>query len=59
MSFYSVKFTFFSIPSALLTWSVNQTSPEQNSILSELIIVKECGQILLTVQIGNKIFDAR
>ena len=59
MSFYSVKFTFFSVPSALLTWSVNQASVEQNSILSVVIIVKECGQNLLTVQIGNKIFDAR
>ena len=39
------------ISSALLAWSVNQTSAEKNSVLIVFIIVKECDEILLTVQI--------
>ena len=32
---------------ALLAWSVNQTSAEENSVLTVFIIVKECGEILI------------
>ena len=28
-----------------MTWSVNQTSTEENSVLTEFIIAKECGEI--------------
>ena len=41
----SVKLTLSSILSALLTWSVKQTSTEENSVLTVLIIVKEYGEI--------------
>ena len=43
-----VKFTLSSISSALLTWSVNQTSMKENSVLIVFIIVKECGKIFET-----------
>ena len=46
-SIISVKVTLSSISSALLTWSVNQTSTEENSVLTVFIIVKECGEILI------------
>ena len=36
-----------SILSALVAWSVNQTSTEENSALTVFIIVKECGEILI------------
>ena len=41
----SVKFTLSSISSALLHWSVNQTSTELNSLLTVFIIVKTCGEM--------------
>ena len=41
----SVKLTLSSISSALLTWSVNQTSTEENSVLTVFIIVKEFSKI--------------
>ena len=49
--------------SALLTWSVNQTSAEENSVLIVFIIVKECGEIFISCPsclLGtkvNKTFD--
>ena len=47
-----MKLTLSSISSALLAWSVNQTSTEENSVLTVFIIVRECDEIfLLTVQI--------
>ena len=39
--------TLSSISSALLTWSVNQTSTKENSVLTVFIIVKECGEIFI------------
>ena len=39
--------TLFLISSALLTWSVNQTLTEENSVLTVFIIVKECGEIFI------------
>ena len=59
----SVKLTLSSISSALLAWSVNQNSTEENSVLTVLIIVKECGEIVINCPnclFGtevNKIFD--
>ena len=43
----SVKLTLSSIGSALLKWSVNQTSTEENSIAIVFIIVKERGEIFI------------
>ena len=43
----NVKSTLSSISSSLLTWSVIQTSREENSVLTEFIIVKECGEIFI------------
>ena len=43
----SVKLTLSSILSALLTWSVKQTSTEENSVLTSFIIVKECDEIFI------------
>ena len=43
----SVKLTLSSISSALLTWSVNQTSTEENLILTVFIFVKVCGEIFI------------
>ena len=43
----SVKLKLSSIWSTLLTWSVNQTLIEENSVLTEFIIVKECGEIFI------------
>ena len=43
----SVKLTLSLTSSALLTWSVNQTSTEENSALIVFIIVKECGEIFI------------
>ena len=43
----SVKLKLSSIWSTLLTWSVNQTVIEENSALTEFIIVKECGEIFI------------
>ena len=37
--------------SALLVWSVNQTSTKENSVLTVFIIVKECGEIFISCQI--------
>ena len=42
-----VKLTLSSISSALLTWFVNQTSTEENSVLTVFIIVKECGETFI------------
>ena len=36
--------TLFAISSALLAWSVSQTSAKENSVLTVFIIVKECGE---------------
>ena len=41
----SVKLTLSSISSALLEWSVNQTSTEENSAFTVFIIVKTCGEM--------------
>ena len=43
----SVKLTLSSISSALLKWSVNQTSTKENSIAIVFIIVKERGEIFI------------
>ena len=43
----SIKLTLSSISSALLVRSVNQTSTEENSVLTVFIIVKECGEIFI------------
>ena len=49
---------------ALLAWSVNQTSTEENSVLTVFIIVKECGEIFINFSnclFGTKVnkkFDA-
>ena len=43
----SVKLALFSISSALLTWSVNQTSTEENSALTVFFIAKECGETFI------------
>ena len=40
-----VKLTLSSILSALLTWTVNQTSTVENLVLTVFISVKECGEI--------------
>ena len=47
----NVKLRLSLILSTLLAWSVNQASTEENSVLTLFIIVKECGEILLTVRI--------
>ena len=47
----SVKLILYLISSVLLAWSVNQTSAEENSVLTVFVIVKECGEIFITVQI--------
>ena len=59
----SVKLTLSSISSALLAWSLNQTSTEENSVLSVFIIVKEyveiftnCPSCLFGTKV-NKTFD--
>ena len=51
------------ISSTLLAWSVNETSTEENSVLTVLIIVKEygetfinCPNCLFEIKI-NKTFD--
>ena len=43
----SVKLTLFSISSALLAWSVSQTSTEENLVLTVFIILKECSEIFI------------
>ena len=43
----TVKLTLSPISSALLTWSINQTSTERNSVLTVFIIVKECVEIFI------------
>ena len=43
----SAKLTLSSISSALLAWSVNQTSTKENSVLTVFIIVKECSEIFI------------
>ena len=43
----SVKLTLFSISSALLDWSVNQISIEENSVLTVFFIVREGGEIFI------------
>ena len=59
----SVKLRLSSISSALLAWSLNQTSTEENSISTVFIVVEECGEIcihcpncLLATKV-NKTFD--
>ena len=47
-SMISVKLILSSISSAFLTWSVNQTSGEENSVLTIFIIVKECSKIFIS-----------
>ena len=42
-----VKLTLSSISSALLAWSVNQTSKEKNSVLTVFITVKENSEIFI------------
>ena len=37
--------TLSSISSALLAWSVNQTSAKENSVLTAFLIVRECDEI--------------
>ena len=41
----TVKLTLSSISSALLDWSVNQTSAEGNSVFTVFIIAKTCGEM--------------
>ena len=53
----SVKLTLFSISSALLTSSVNQTSTEEYSVLTVFIIFKECGEIFVNCQ--NYLFGTK
>ena len=53
----SVKLTLSSISSALLTWSVNQTSTEENAVLTVSIIVKEFSKIF--INFPNYIFGAK
>ena len=50
----SVKLALSLILSALLIWSVNQTSTEKNSVLTVFIIVKECDEILSELPISKK-----
>ena len=40
-----MRFTLSPISKGLLDWSVNQTSTEENSVLTVFIIVKTCGEI--------------
>ena len=40
-----MRFTLSSFSSALLAWSVNQTSTEENSVFAVFIIVNTCGEI--------------
>ena len=55
--------TLSSVSSALITWSVNQTSTEENSVLAAFINVKEWGEIFSNCLNGlfwrkvNKTFD--
>ena len=42
-----IKLKLSSISSGLQTWSVNQNSTKENSVLIVFIIVKECGNILI------------
>ena len=59
-----MRFTLSSISSALLDWSVNQTSTEENSVFAVLIIVNAWGEIFINCPnflFGtkvNKTFDA-
>ena len=39
--------TLSSISSAVLVWSVKQTSAKENSVLTVFNIVKECGEIFI------------
>ena len=43
----SVKLKLSSISSALLTWSVNQASTEENPVLTVFVIVRGCGEIFI------------
>ena len=43
----SVELILSSISVALLTWSLNETSTEKNSVLTVFIIVKKCGEIFI------------
>ena len=43
--------------SALLACSINQTSAEENSVLTVFIIVKECGEIFINCQ--NHLFGTK
>ena len=43
----SVELILSSISVALLTWSLNETSTEENSVLTVFIIVKKCGEIFI------------
>ena len=53
----SVKLALSSILIALLTWSLNQTLTEENSILAVSIIVKECGEI--SISYANGLFGTK
>ena len=43
----SLKLTLSSISRALITWSVNQNSTEENLVLTVFIIVKECSEMYI------------
>ena len=47
----SVKLTLSSISSALLVWSVKQTSTKENSVLTVFILLKNVVKYLLADQI--------
>ena len=46
----SAKLALSSVSSALLAWPLNETSIEENSVLTVLIIVKECGEVFINCQ---------
>ena len=45
------------ISSAFLTWFVNQTSTKENSVLTVLMIVKECGEMFINCP--NSLFGTK
>ena len=53
----SVQSTLSSISSALPAWSVNQTSTEENSVLTVFIITKEWGEIFINCP--NSLFGTK
>ena len=52
-----VKLTLSSISRALLALSVNQTSTEENSVLTVFIFIKECGEIFINCP--NCLFETK